>query len=73
MLNWHLNRISIGLGGQLMSEPASIPEEAPTKQVWKELASDKQVKAIQLMAQLAFNLIESKGFSDANNIANKQD
>ena len=43
-----------------------------TEQVWTRLNRDYQLKVIQLMAQLAFNLIVSKERDDANKVTGKQ-
>ena len=43
-----------------------------TEQVWTGLNRDYQRQVIQLMAQLAFNLMVSKERDDANKVTGKQ-
>lgn len=56
-----------------MSEPSLLSSLGVSpEQVWTALNRDYQLKVIQLMAQLAFNLIASKEFNDADKLADKQ-
>lgn len=56
-----------------MSEPTLLSSwGVSAEQVWTGLNRDEQLKVIQLMAQLAFNLIVSKELDDANKDAGKQ-
>jgi len=56
-----------------MSEPALVSSWGISpEQVWTGLNRDDQLKVIQLMAQLAFNLMVSKELDDANKVTGKQ-
>ena len=56
-----------------MSEPSLLSSwSISPEHVWTTLNRDYQLKVIQLMAQLAFNLIVSKELDDANKDAGKQ-
>ena len=56
-----------------MSEPSFVSSWGISpEQVWTALNRDDQLKVIQLMAQLAFNLMVSKELDDANKVTGKQ-
>lgn len=52
-----------------MAQSAHIDTCVAPTQVWARLATDRQVQVIQLMAQLAFNLIASQSDTSPTEVA----